>query len=198
LESEHDPRPRIRIEQNQETVELLEYLGISGEDKRERCESNLSESAVKAFPKPTNLSVRLISRSLPDRGEALLRLFLYFPNESPRRRRIRYAGCWLRRKVPRALGMAARRLKLSGLNLILLPDRPYLAPGLSFRILSKLEYHKQYCDLSEFAGYCPNTGRYWSYPLNYCPHCSLNLARIRGIRHFPNQTYPLSHLPGFP
>ncbi len=55
LESEHDPWPRIRIEQNQETVELVEYLGKSGEDKRERCESNLSESFEDEFTVGSNL-----------------------------------------------------------------------------------------------------------------------------------------------
>jgi hypothetical protein len=111
-------------------------------------------------------------------------LFLHVLNESPLSRRIRYAKYWLRKKAPDTVRVAIRRLKLSEVNLIPIPI-PIPIPR--FRILSQREYHEQYCDLSNFTGYCPKTGRYWSLPVNYCPLCSLSLARVRGYKLLRDQ-----------
>jgi hypothetical protein len=114
-------------------------------------------------------------------------MFLYIPNESSRSRRIRYARWWLRYWMPWRLRLAFGRLKLSGFIPIPLPYLPYLAIVPTISLMSQLEYHERHCDLSYFTGYCPNAGIYWSLPVNYCPLCTLDLARVRGYRLTANQ-----------
>ena len=114
-------------------------------------------------------------------------MFLYLPNESLVRRRIRYARYWLRHEIPWRLRMGIGRLKLSGFIPIPLPYLPYLVIVPTFVRLSRLEYHEQHCDLSYLTGYCPNAQKYWSLPVNTCPYCTLSLASIRGYRLLPNQ-----------
>ena len=114
-------------------------------------------------------------------------MFLVRDNESPRRRRVRYAKYWLRRVVPWKFGLAVRRLKLSGFIPFPFPYFPYLIVVPTFGLVSQLEYHQQHCDLSYYTGYCPKAAKYWSVGVNCCPQCTLNLARVRGYKLAPGE-----------
>src|SRR5207302_6945719 len=107
-------------------------------------------------------------------------LDLYRENESPLRRNVRRAIYWLRCAVVRKLSMEIRRFEASEFGLSPIPV-------LKGRIQTGLEFHEKHCDLSDFTGYCPKAGRYWSLPVNYCPQCTLSLARIRGYKLVPGQ-----------
>jgi len=114
-------------------------------------------------------------------------LFPYLKDESPDRRRIRYAMFWMTKQFPWKIGLAVRRVKLSGLIPIPLLFPPYFIVVPTFAFQSRLEYHIQHCDLSEFTGYCPKSRRFYSMPINYCPQCMLSLARLRGYPLTPDQ-----------